>query len=46
MRLLQPNVGEAKKLAYAHDIDVIQLNDSAATSAFSRLDREAKRIGL
>ena len=33
-------------LAYADDIDIIGLNNRAVSSAFSKLDKEAKRMGL
>ncbi|XP_054086050.1 putative uncharacterized transposon-derived protein F52C9.6 isoform X2 [Zeugodacus cucurbitae] len=33
-------------LAYADDIDIIGSNNRAVCSAFSRLDKEAKRMGL
>ncbi|CAD6995418.1 unnamed protein product [Ceratitis capitata] len=33
-------------LAYADDIDIIGLNNRAVSSASSRLDKEAKRMGL
>ncbi|XP_054091506.1 uncharacterized protein LOC105219282 isoform X2 [Zeugodacus cucurbitae] len=33
-------------LAYADDIDIIGNNTRAVSSAFSRLDKEAKRMGL